>query len=139
MNRTKTYGKYRLHFSKNSVIILEISGCGPVGRALDLGSRCREFESPHSDQKYGYGLVPYPYFSFDGRFEQSNATVRWTVARCGLDRIGSSIFFPPGRKCKRISPPGPKKQKEQTSHNFCSFTLLFQTVCLQGLQGLLPA
>ena len=28
-----------------------ISGCGPVGRALDLGSRCREFESPHSDQK----------------------------------------------------------------------------------------
>ena len=29
----------------------QISGCGPVGRALDLGSRCREFESPHSDQK----------------------------------------------------------------------------------------
>ena len=28
-----------------------LSGCGPVGRALDLGSRCREFESPHSDQK----------------------------------------------------------------------------------------
>lgn len=30
-----------------------ISGCGPVGRALDLGSRRREFESPHSDQKSG--------------------------------------------------------------------------------------
>ena len=29
----------------------QISGCGPVGRALDLGSRRREFESPHSDQK----------------------------------------------------------------------------------------
>ena len=28
-----------------------ISGCGPVGRALDLGSRRREFESPHSDQQ----------------------------------------------------------------------------------------
>ena len=28
-----------------------ISGCGPVGRALDLGSRRREFESPHSDQE----------------------------------------------------------------------------------------
>ena len=30
---------------------LQASGCGPVGRALDLGSRCREFESPHSDQR----------------------------------------------------------------------------------------
>lgn len=28
----------------------EITGCGPVGRALDLGSRSRAFESPHSDQ-----------------------------------------------------------------------------------------
>ena len=27
-----------------------MSGCGPVGRAPDLGSGCREFESPHSDQ-----------------------------------------------------------------------------------------
>ena len=36
------------HFAKK--ISIFISGCGPVGRALDLGSRCREFESPHSDQ-----------------------------------------------------------------------------------------
>ena len=37
----------RISFSASN----SISGCGPVGRALDLGSRCREFESPHSDQK----------------------------------------------------------------------------------------
>ena len=37
----------RITFSASN----SISGCGPVGRALDLGSRCREFESPHSDQK----------------------------------------------------------------------------------------
>ena len=36
----------RISFSASN----SISGCGPVGRALDLGSRCREFESPHSDQ-----------------------------------------------------------------------------------------
>ena len=28
-----------------------ISGCSEVGIALDLGSRDRAFESPHSDQK----------------------------------------------------------------------------------------
>ena len=27
-----------------------ISGCSAVGSALALGARCREFESPHSDQ-----------------------------------------------------------------------------------------
>ena len=40
-----------LLFHKSSCIMTCVSGCGPVGRALDLGSRCREFESPHSDQK----------------------------------------------------------------------------------------
>ena len=29
----------------------KISGCSAVGSALALGARCREFESPHSDQK----------------------------------------------------------------------------------------
>ena len=28
-----------------------ITGCSAVGSALALGARCREFESPHSDQK----------------------------------------------------------------------------------------
>ena len=29
----------------------QISGCSAVGSVLDLGSRGREFESPHSDQR----------------------------------------------------------------------------------------
>ena len=37
--------------SKRSLFHKLITGCGPVGRALDLGSRRREFESPHSDHK----------------------------------------------------------------------------------------
>ena len=37
--------------SKRSLFYKLITGCGPVGRALDLGSRRREFESPHSDHK----------------------------------------------------------------------------------------
>ena len=41
-----------------------ISGCGPVGRALDLGSRCREFESPHSDQRSRNGISPFLLVSF---------------------------------------------------------------------------
>ena len=35
----------------------QISGCGPVGRALDLGSRRREFESPHSDHKGTVAMI----------------------------------------------------------------------------------
>ena len=27
-----------------------------------------------------------------------NATVRWTVARCGLDRIDTLVFIPPGNE-----------------------------------------
>lgn len=36
--------------AKNS----KISGCSAVGSALALGARCREFESPHSDQPIQY-------------------------------------------------------------------------------------
>ena len=47
-----------------------ISGCGPVGRALDLGSRCWEFESPHSDQKRLISEQNQPFLLyFDGRLE----------------------------------------------------------------------
>ena len=31
-------------------------------------------------------------FSFVSGFEKLNASVRWTLARCGLDRIGSIVF-----------------------------------------------
>ena len=40
-----------MRISKRSLFHKLITGCGPVGRALDLGSRRREFESPHSDHK----------------------------------------------------------------------------------------
>ena len=39
-----------------------VSGCGPVGRALDLGSRCREFESPHSDQKSQKSICSFGFY-----------------------------------------------------------------------------
>jgi len=45
---------------------------------------------------------------YGARLERSNATVRWTVACRRLDGGNTSIFFPLGRKCKRVSPLGPK-------------------------------
>ena len=50
-------------------------------------------------------------FLLMARLERSNATVRWTVACRRLDGGNTSIFFPPGRKCKRVSPLGPKCYK----------------------------
>ena len=41
-----------------------ISGCGPVGRALDLGSRRREFESPHSDHLRMESLIQWFHTEF---------------------------------------------------------------------------
>ena len=43
-------------------------------------------------------------FLLNARLKRSNATVRWTVACRRLDGGNTSIFFPPGRKCKRVSP-----------------------------------
>ena len=77
--------------------VFSVSGCGPVGRALDLGSRCREFESPHSDQKRRTAFAVL-LFCFVGRFENQNAAVRRTAARFRLDGIGSIVY--------RISPLG---------------------------------
>ena len=42
------------------------SGCSPDGRALDLGSRGRVFDSPHSDQYTGADGVP-PIIFLPGR------------------------------------------------------------------------
>ena len=52
--------------SKRSLFHKLITGCGPVGRALDLGSRRREFESPHSDQRTGVGLCRLLFFLLMG-------------------------------------------------------------------------
>ena len=49
-----------------------ISGCGPVGRALDLGSRRREFESPHSD--HSIRLISYGVSRFLVSFGESEIT-----------------------------------------------------------------
>ena len=46
------------------------------------------------------------YFFLRERFEQSNATVRWTVARDGLTE--RNLYFRQRRKCKRISTLGPR-------------------------------
>ena len=49
-----------------------------------------EFESPAGHQKSSH---PFGWLLFcRWRFEKSSATVRWTVARCGLDRIDTIIF-----------------------------------------------
>ena len=88
-----------------------ISGCGPVGRAPGLGPGCREFESRHSDQKSRIRFCgSWTLLFVWSETRKKNATVRWTVACRRLDGGNTSIFFPPGRKCTRVSPLGPYKQ-----------------------------
>ena len=50
--------------------------------------------------------MPVPVLSFDGRFEYSNATVRWTVACRQLDG-GNSLLDAHRASRQRISPLGP--------------------------------
>ena len=90
--------------------IFSVSGCGPVGRALDLGSRCREFESPHSDQTAENGIRYSLLFSSDaGRFEQSDARLLWSLACCRLDGSNSLCYA----KCITVpNLPTRTKQRE---------------------------
>ena len=89
--------------------VFSVSGCGPVGRALDLGSRCREFESPHSDQTAENGICySLLFFSDTGRFEQSNARLLRRLACCRLDGSNSLCYA----KCITV-PNLPTRTKQQ--------------------------
>ena len=76
-----------------------------------LGPGCREFESRHSDHQSRKSICSLGFYLLLVRLERSNATVRWTVACRRLDGGNTSIFFLSGRKCKRVSPLGPKMQE----------------------------
>ena len=100
---------------------VSVSGCGPVGRALDLGSRCREFESPHSDHKNQKSFDSSGfYYSEEGRFEPLNAAVRWTAAGRRLGG-GHSLMY-------RISPLVPEKTADFLGNQPFSL-LLIQIPC----------
>ena len=50
MNSTFTFELLVSFSGIHEAVASFISGCSTVGSALDLGSRCRGFESSHSDQ-----------------------------------------------------------------------------------------
>ena len=82
------------------IFIFHLSGCGPVGRALDLGSRCREFESPHSDHKSRKSICSLGFYLLNARLEQSNAT-RMSIAADGLTEANRYLHHQ--CRCKRVS------------------------------------
>ena len=80
---------------------------GPRGQTVNLlrfASMVRiRPPPPEKDHSFRIGL----FLRLDADSNPSNATVRWTVARCGLDRIDTLILPLPGQNANRIRPPPP--------------------------------
>ena len=76
-----------------------LSGCGPVGRALDLGSRCREFESPHSDQIRTIIMIPCVsrlsslFYALIPTFRCNSNIFKAKTAYPGYSRAGGLLFL----------------------------------------------
>ena len=73
-----------------------------------LGAGCREFESRHLDQNpltaSAVGGFCIDWLKLENQIQLSDGQ----LLAAGLDGGNTSIFFPPGRKCKRVLPLGPK-------------------------------
>ena len=76
-----------LKLSKNAAI------AQPVERILGKDEVASSNLASSSKAKSSSERMGFLFWTID-RFEDLNATVRWTVARCGLDRIDTLIFIP---------------------------------------------
>ena len=73
-------------------------GVAKFGIALEWGSRGLEFESRHSDHENRKSNCSFGFHFSNERFEQFNATVRWTVACRRLDGGNTLILIPLGNQ-----------------------------------------
>ena len=73
-------------------------GVAKFGIALEWGSRGLEFESRHSDHENRKSNCSFGFHFSNERFEQFNATVRWTVACRRLDGGNTLIQIPRGNQ-----------------------------------------
>ena len=77
----------------------KISGCSAVGSALALGARCREFESPHSDQNSvkSFDFAEF-FFAFVAKYTQTlpGGETRFFKGRKSVsdDRLSSAFLAP---------------------------------------------
>ena len=76
---------------------------GSMDRASDSGSEGWGFESLPVCQKEVV-LTDGLFLAHRKGLEQSNTTVRWTVARCGLDRTDTMSSAPLGQNCNESLP-----------------------------------
>ena len=85
-----------------------------IEHTLKNARACKRYVSDKITNCYSSVLL----LSFEGRFELFNTSVRWTLVRFRLDGIDSIIY--------RISPLGPKKQKEYLLFLLLSFDGRFE-------------
>ena len=113
-SRNNRPANFPLHFSRISFIIQKLSGCGPVGRALDLGAGIPNPEPTRKDRKQPHisGKFPlYPPLKVGTIYGRISLTTYLTTTEkiSGLSEVWYRAWFGTKRPWVRIPQPGPEK------------------------------